>query len=89
MFPVLVVTLLLPMLLISVGIAALPWQPMWLRIIVLAVHLVATVVAIVVLPGRFEVWMMTLGPGAAVALFRGFGALRAVSATRAANSTET
>jgi hypothetical protein len=66
----LILFVFLPICLVSLALALIPWRPLVLRVLILVALLVATVLLPVHVPLRWEVWLYVLGPGAAVAIFR-------------------
>jgi hypothetical protein len=62
--------ILLPAMLLSVGLALIPWKPLPFRTCLLGAHVLASGFLVVLLPLRWEVLLFFLGPGAALALLR-------------------
>ena len=80
----LLLAVFLPAMVVWLGLALLSWLPLLLCVFLLVLQVVATIVAVVLLPARWEVWLFFLGPGGFVALLRGYAAFLEVRDTRRA-----
>lgn len=70
----LLVFICLPAMLVAIGLAFVPWRPLWLRAAHSARRPVASGYAIAVVPARWEFQAFFLGPGAVLALLGGLAA---------------
>lgn len=64
------VFILIPAAVVSIGLASLRWRKPAMRAAVLAAHVAASVCLIMFLSGPTNLWIIVLGPGLAIALMR-------------------
>ncbi|WP_027942804.1 hypothetical protein [Amycolatopsis taiwanensis] len=69
-----VLFILLPIMVVTIGLPLIPWRPLVLRLFLLVAQVVATGFLIALVPLRWEVWAVVLGPGSALAILRGLEA---------------
>ncbi|WP_216212107.1 hypothetical protein [Amycolatopsis aidingensis] len=70
--------------LVSLGLAAVPWRPLPLRVLLLWTQVLAAGVVVAAVPPGWEVWLLTIGPGALVAFLHGLAALLQIRDARQA-----